>query len=45
MGGTMRASLAELTGVDLRGLGLTATRSNREVPVRAPPLISKFIPA
>jgi len=32
--GTMRASLAELTGVDLRGLGLTLTGSNREVPVR-----------
>ncbi len=32
--GTIRASLAELIGVDLRGLGLTLTRSNREVPVR-----------
>jgi len=32
--GTIRASLAELVGVDLRGLGLTLTRSHREVPVR-----------
>ncbi len=32
--GTMRASLAELTGVDLRGLGLTLTGSSREVAVR-----------
>jgi AsmA family protein len=31
--GTIRASLAELTGVDLRGLGLILTRSSREVPV------------
>ena len=31
--GTIRASLAELAGVDLRGLGLTLTRSSREVPV------------
>jgi hypothetical protein len=31
--GTIRASLAELTGVDLRGLGLTLTRSNRDVAV------------
>jgi uncharacterized protein involved in outer membrane biogenesis len=30
---TMRASLAELTGVDLRGLGLTLTGSRREVAV------------
>lgn len=33
MQGTLRASLAELTGVDLRGLGLTLTGSGREVPV------------
>lgn len=32
--GTMRASLAELAGVDLRGLGLTLSSSSREVPVR-----------
>ena len=31
--GTIRASLAELSGVDLRGLGLTLTGSSREVPV------------
>jgi AsmA family protein len=31
--GTMRASLAELTGVDLRGLGLTLTGSSRDVAV------------
>ena len=31
--GTMRASLAEMTAVDLRGLGLTLTSSNREVAV------------
>jgi AsmA family protein len=31
--GTIRASLAELTGVDLRGLGLTLTRSSRDVAV------------
>jgi AsmA family protein len=31
--GTIRASLAELTGVDFRGLGLTLTGSRREVPV------------
>jgi AsmA family protein len=29
--GTIRASLAELTGVDLHGLGLTLTRSSRDV--------------
>jgi AsmA family protein len=29
--GTIRASLAELTGVDLRGLGLTLTGNSREV--------------
>jgi uncharacterized protein involved in outer membrane biogenesis len=31
--GTMRASLAELTGIDWRGLGLTLTRSSRAVTV------------
>jgi AsmA family protein len=31
--GTLRASLAELTGIDWRGLGLTLTRNTREVPV------------
>jgi AsmA family protein len=31
--GMMRASLAELTGVDLRGLGLALTGSNRDVAV------------
>jgi uncharacterized protein involved in outer membrane biogenesis len=31
--GTIRASLAELAGVDLRGLGLTLTGNKREVPV------------
>jgi uncharacterized protein involved in outer membrane biogenesis len=31
--GTMRASLAELAGVDLRGLGLTLEKSRREVSV------------
>ena len=31
--GTMRASLAELAGVDLRGLGLTLGKSSREVSV------------
>jgi AsmA family protein len=31
--GTMRASLAEMTGVDLRGLGLTLTGSSREVAI------------
>ena len=31
--GTLRASWAELAGVDLRGLGLTLTGSSREVPV------------
>jgi hypothetical protein len=31
--GTIRDSLAELTGVDLRGLGLTLTRNNHEAPV------------
>ena len=31
--GTIRASLAELSGVDWRGLGLTLTRSRREAPV------------
>ena len=32
--GTLRASLAELIGVDLRGLGLTLSGSRRETPVR-----------
>jgi uncharacterized protein involved in outer membrane biogenesis len=32
--GTIRDSLAELAGVDLRGLGLTLTRSKRETAVR-----------
>ena len=32
--GTMRASIAELTGFDLRGLGLTLTHSSREVSLR-----------
>jgi AsmA family protein len=31
--GTMRASLAEMTGVDLRGLGLTLSGSSRDVEV------------
>jgi AsmA family protein len=31
--GAIRASLAELAGVDFRGLGLTLTGSRREVPV------------
>jgi AsmA family protein len=31
--GTIRASLAELAGIDWRGLGLTLTRSSREAPV------------
>jgi uncharacterized protein involved in outer membrane biogenesis len=31
--GTIRASLAELTGIDWRGLGLALTRSSREAPV------------
>jgi AsmA family protein len=31
--GTIRASLAELTGVDFRGLGLALTGNHREVPV------------
>jgi AsmA family protein len=32
--GMIRSSLAELAGVDLRGLGLTLTRSKREAAVR-----------
>jgi len=32
--GTMRASLAELTGIDLRGLGLLLTKSKQEAEVR-----------
>jgi hypothetical protein len=33
-GGMMRDSLAELTGIDLRGLGLLLTKNQKEVPVR-----------
>jgi AsmA family protein len=33
-GGTVRDSLAELTGVDLRGLGLLLAANKKEVPVR-----------
>jgi uncharacterized protein involved in outer membrane biogenesis len=33
-GGTVRDSLAELTGIDLRGLGLLLSKSQKEVPVR-----------
>lgn len=32
--GTVRDSLAEMTGVDLRGLGLMATKSQKEIPLR-----------
>lgn len=32
--GAIRASMAELTGIDLRGLGLIATKNKSEVPVR-----------
>jgi len=32
--GTVRESLAELTGIDLRGLGLLLTKNKQEVPVR-----------
>jgi uncharacterized protein involved in outer membrane biogenesis len=32
--GTVRESLAEMTGVDLRGLGLVATKSRKEIPLR-----------
>jgi uncharacterized protein involved in outer membrane biogenesis len=32
--GTVRDSLAELTGIDLKGLGLLLTKSQKEVPVR-----------
>jgi uncharacterized protein involved in outer membrane biogenesis len=32
--GTMRASFAELTGLDLRGLGLLVTKNKDETPVR-----------
>jgi AsmA family protein len=32
--GTVRDSLAEMTGVDLRGLGLVATKSQKEIPLR-----------
>jgi AsmA family protein len=33
-GGTVRDSLAELTGIDLRGLGLLLAENKKEVPVR-----------
>jgi uncharacterized protein involved in outer membrane biogenesis len=33
-GGTVRDSLAELTGIDVRGLGLLLTENKKEVPVR-----------
>lgn len=32
--GVIRESLAELTGIDLKGLGLLLTKSQKEVPVR-----------
>jgi hypothetical protein len=32
--GTVRDSLAEMTGVDLRGLGLMVTKSQKETPLR-----------
>jgi AsmA family protein len=32
--GTMRASLAELAGLDFRGLGLTLTKNKKETPIR-----------
>jgi uncharacterized protein involved in outer membrane biogenesis len=32
--GTMRASLAELTGLDFRGLGLTLTKNKEDTPIR-----------
>jgi AsmA family protein len=32
--GTMRASLAELTGINLRGLGLMLTKNKEDTPVR-----------
>lgn len=32
--GTARDSLAEMTGVDLRGLGLMVTKSQKEIPLR-----------
>ena len=32
--GTVRDSLAEMTGVDLRGLGLVLTKSQKEIPLR-----------
>jgi AsmA family protein len=38
--GTVRDSLAELTGIDLRGLGLLLTKSKKEVAVRCG--IAKF---
>jgi uncharacterized protein involved in outer membrane biogenesis len=33
-GGTVRDSFAELTGIDLRGLGLLLAKNKKEVPVR-----------
>ena len=33
-GGMVRDSLAELTGIDLRGLGMLLTKNKKEVPVR-----------
>jgi AsmA family protein len=33
-GGMVRDSLAELTGIDLRGLGMLLTKDKKEVPVR-----------
>jgi AsmA family protein len=38
--GSLRDSFAELTGLDLRGLGLLLTRNKREVPIRC--AIAKF---
>ena len=32
--GTVRDSLAEMTGMDLRGLGLVLTKSRKEIPLR-----------
>ena len=43
--GTIRASLAELVGVDLRGLGLTLTAADARYRCIVPPLTLKFIPA
>ncbi len=38
--GSLRDSFAELTGLDLRGLGLLLTRNKREVPIRC--AVAKF---